>query len=111
MNDLSALLTASGAGSAVTVLIAGLFGRRLRSANIAQIAAEMSRQVAADLREDNAKLEAKVDSMQLSVDGLRTRVGELTDALRMAIGALDSHGHDTTSMRAILYGRTNGHSL
>lgn len=105
MTDIASLLTATGAGSVVTALIAGLFGWRLRSANYAQIVSEMSRQVAADLREDNEKLEAKVDGLERSVDTLRLRVVDLTEALRGAITRLDEYGHDTDPLRAVLNGR------
>ncbi|MFC9892102.1 hypothetical protein ACFVMC_00270 [Nocardia sp. NPDC127579] len=110
MNDLAALFTATGVGSVLTALVAGLFGWRVRSANVAQIAAEMSRQVAADVRADNERLEARFEACQASVDSLRDRVGELSDALHRAIVRLDEYGHDTASMKAVLYGRTNGHS-
>lgn len=111
MDQLAELLTASGAGSVLTVLVTGVFGRRTRAANIAELAAEMSRQVAADVRADNEKLERKFEACQASVDNLRDRVGELSDTLRRAIVRLEEYGHDTAGMKAVLYGHTNGHSL
>lgn len=98
MNDIAGLLTSMGVGSAVTALIAGLFGWRLRGANYAQIVSEMSRQVAADLREDNEKLE-------LRVGRLESRVTDLTTALWTAIVRLDATGQDTDPLRAVLNGR------
>ena len=79
--------------------------RNFRLLWFAQIVSEMSRQVAADLREDNEKLEQKVDGLERSVDTLRLRVVELTDALRGAISRLDEYGHDTDPLRAVLNGR------
>ncbi|WP_280201397.1 hypothetical protein [Nocardia cyriacigeorgica] len=101
MNEIASLLAATGVGSVVTALVAGLFGWRLRSANYAQIVSEMSRQVAADLREDNEILGQRVDRLE-------SRVSELTAALWTAITRLDEHGHDTDPLRAVLHGRTNG---
>jgi len=108
VNDIASLLTATGVGSALTALVAGIFGWRLRSANYAQIVSDMSRQVAEDLRKDNRELEQKVDTLQGSVETLRLRVIELTEALRGAIHRLDEYGHDTDPLRAVLQGRING---
>ncbi|MBF6368436.1 hypothetical protein IU469_22320 [Nocardia puris] len=101
MNDIASLLAATGVGSVVTALVAGLFGWRLRSANYAQIVSDMAREVAEDLREDNAKLEHRVERLE-------HRVLDLTEALREAIHRLDDVGHDTDPLRAVLHGRTNG---
>lgn len=101
MNDLASFLAATGVGSVVTALVAGLFGWRLRSANYAQIVSDMAREVADDLREDNEILGQRVDRLE-------SRVGELTEALWIAITRLDAHGQDTDPLRAVLHGRATG---
>ncbi len=105
MSDIASLLTAGGLGSVLAGVVAGIFGWRIRSADYARIVTEMSRTIAADLRADNRELEAKVDTLQGSVDVLRARVIDLTEGLRAAIVRLDDAGYDTSVLRAVLHGR------
>jgi ABC-type transporter Mla subunit MlaD len=103
----------SGVLSAGIATLGGMWAsrrppRKLQDAELAQIAAKMSHDVAEDVRKENQQLETKVDTLQKSVDTLRDRVGELTTALWSAIGRLDSHGADADDLRQIL---RNGHRL
>ncbi|WP_328439092.1 hypothetical protein [Nocardia puris] len=104
MTDLATIFVGGGAASVVVAVIGWLAARRLNSANYADIAARMAREIADDLREDNAALRNDVETLQRSVDNLRERVGELSDTLRIAITRLDEYGHDTEHLRAVLRG-------
>lgn len=121
-SDLVTLLVGSGVVStvigtigAIVGAVLGRRGKRLESADYAEIAARvstsgatMSKEIADDLREDNEKLDKKVDRLESSVERLSIRVAELTDAVWKAIHRLEPHGEDTTDLRAIVAGRTNG---
>lgn len=97
--------TVGGVSGAIIGAVAGRRGKRLKSADYAEIGAkvsnmgaEMSQKIAADLRKDNEKLENKVDT-------LTARVERLTDALWIAIRRIESSGQDAADMRAVI----NGH--
>lgn len=105
MTDLASLLVGGGIASVIVALIGAIVNRRLNSANYAEVVSRISVELAEQVDKQNEKLESKVDSLELSVDGLKDRVGELTDALRMAISRLDALGHDTDPLRAVLNGR------
>lgn len=121
-SDLVTLLVGSGVVStvigtigAIVGAVLGRRGKRLESADYAEIAARvstsgatMSKEIADDLREDNEKLDKKVDRLESSVERLSNRVAELTDAVWVAIRRLEPHGEDTTDLRAIVTGRVNG---
>ncbi|WP_187685156.1 hypothetical protein [Nocardia wallacei] len=107
--------TAGGVVGAAIGAFAGRRGKRLKSADYAEIAARvstsgatMSQAIAEDLREDNKQLDLKVDRLESSVERLSSRVAELTDAVWVAIRRIESHGHDATDLRAVITGRTNG---
>lgn len=93
---------------------AGRRGRKLQSADYAQIAAAMSQQVADDVRVDKEKMEArfeaKVDQLQSSVDHLRSRVDLLTDTVWAAIRRLELAGVDATDIRHVVVNGRDPHS-
>ncbi|WP_280329581.1 hypothetical protein [Nocardia wallacei] len=107
--------TVIGTIGAIVGAVLGRRGKRLESADYAEIAARvstsgatMSQAIADDLREDNQQLNEKVDRLQSSVEGLRERIAELTDAIWKAVHRIESHGHDATDLRAVITGRVNG---
>lgn len=115
LNEVVIALVAGGAGAPLAALVGWAVSRRQRDANYAQIVSDMSRQVAADLREDNEKLEAKFDrvseraeQLEVSVAALRDRVVELSEAVRIAVVRLTAHGAPADDLTAVLHGRTNG---
>lgn len=109
MIDVANLLVGGGVSAVVVALIGAIFGRRLSQANYAEIVVKLSHSVAADLREDNRQLEAKVDRLGLELDGVLDQLATVSDQLRVAIPLLQAAGYDVTTMRAALYARRNGH--
>jgi translation initiation factor 2B subunit (eIF-2B alpha/beta/delta family) len=106
VSDVVTTLVGSGVISAGIATLGGMWAarrppRKLQDADYAKIATQMSREIADDLREDNRELEKKVDR-------LAVRVGQLTDALWIAIRRIESSGQDATDMRAVII---NGHPL
>ncbi|WP_280393249.1 hypothetical protein [Nocardia wallacei] len=106
MNDLAAVLTSGGVASAVTALIAGFFGWRVKSADYAKIVSEISRQVAEDLRKDNAQLKTEtqqlkteIHELDVTVDRLRSRVVVLIGLINQAIPIVEAAGVDVTEYR------------
>lgn len=89
----------TGAGSAA---ITAIRHRRLDTATEAQIVSGISRDLAADLREDNVGLRTEVRNLHSHVDKLEAKIDALAEVLVRAVHRLEEHGDDTTEYRAIL---------
>lgn len=99
MNQVAIAFTSGGASAAITGLVAGFFGWRLRSANYATIVSEISRKVADDVRADNIGLKAEVRELDGKVDRLRDRVIVLIGLINRALPILEAAGEDVTEYR------------
>lgn len=103
MTDWAGLLTTVGGGGGVlTGLLGGVYGYRNRQANYAQASANISRDVAGDLRAENAELKGDIQEVDKKVDQLRADIIDLKQVLLFAILRLERHGEDTTDIRAAL---------
>lgn len=111
MSDFASVLTGGGVGSGFTAIVAGLIWWRKSSGDYARVASEISRQVAQDLRKDNAELKTEQRQMRADMaeldrtaDRLRERLLIMIGLIDRAIPRLESAGVDVTEYREAVRG-------